>query len=529
MERPSSRAAHPLLQPVAVKTSRATLVLLLALLPLACKTPAPFDTAADCPKETYCGQCASRGGCSWCGDPADGSRGQCVAVGRSECAAPSTWAKTPDTCAPPPLDATNLPAPVASSTAAEAASPVAKALGPAKYAAIRNALTRAFPSANVTDEIVASVAAVLAAHPKLPPGHGADTAQMDLAPVARHVREKEHHLYLGKATHHRVKAIPPEAKAMQSEFMLALPMVRVTLPASLTAEGAIVATEIGDVDLRNDHLLGSVDLIAAKYGGAGYLGARPERVDLITPPRSSGSRFAAIALYLGYRHLADRSPSFYLLEAGTATGDAKMIYFSPDMKPIKHATSYYLPTPFVSMRNTYDGALSMRPAPDEGEPERLVVESRAPGAAESLHHRHRRLRARAHPGAAGPHRAHRRCRRPRLAHRRGDAPPLRRRAGARAGGARHHDALDRVPALPGRGRAGRERGACAALITMGGAQGPPNPPDHDGGPRPLKTPDRGVNPWSTGRRRSRTSGRGGATNRRPLRRAPSGCGGRPSS
>jgi hypothetical protein len=31
---------------------------------------------------------------------------------------------------------------------------------------------------------------------------------------------------------------------------------------------------------------------------------------------------------------------FYLLEAGTATGDVKMVYLSPDMKPITKATSY---------------------------------------------------------------------------------------------------------------------------------------------------------------------------------------------
>lgn len=65
-------------------------------------------------------------------------------------------------------------------------------------------------------------------------------------------------------------------------------------------------------------------------------------------------------------------------EAGTATGDAKMIYFSPDMKPISSVTSYYVPTPFVTMRNTYSGGVTMQAAPHEDEPDELLVESRSP-------------------------------------------------------------------------------------------------------------------------------------------------------
>ena len=136
------------------------------------------------------------------------------------------------------------------------------------------------------------------------------------------------------------------------------------------------------VDLSADHLLGSIALITEKYGSAQYLGYQPARVDLITPARRSGSRFAAIAVYLGYRAATDRTPSFYLLEAGTATGEAKMIYFSAGMKPIPSVTSYYLPTPFVSLRNTYSGVLTMRAAPEEDEPDRLVVRSYAVGQKE---------------------------------------------------------------------------------------------------------------------------------------------------
>ncbi len=57
-----------------------------------------------------------------------------------------------------------------------------------------------------------------------------------------------------------------------------------------------------------------------------------------------------------------------------------MVYFSPDMKPITKATSYYLPSPFVSMSNTYDGTLTM--VAGEDEPDQLLVRSYAAGAAD---------------------------------------------------------------------------------------------------------------------------------------------------
>jgi hypothetical protein len=344
-----------------------------------CHTPAPFDAGTDCPKEAYCGQCASRGGCAWCGDRADSSKGQCVAVGQHECAAPAAWSKTPDRCPPPPSATAEA---VASTAPPTSPTPVARSIGAERYAAIRSALQQAFPQATVTDDVVDGVALVLQHGPSggaAPVPSGPKSTTIEAAPITRRAQEKDHRLYLGYATHHRVKSAPPAARPMESEFTLPLPMVRVTLPDTLAAEGSILATEIGDVDLGHDHLLGSVDLINAKYGGADYLGHRPERVDLITPPRSGGSRFGAIAVYLGYRHKADRGPWFYLLEAGTATGDAKMIYFSPDMKPIESVTSYYLPTPFVTMANTYSGGITMLPAPSEDEPDQLVIHSRAPG------------------------------------------------------------------------------------------------------------------------------------------------------
>jgi hypothetical protein len=295
-----------------------------------------------------------------------------MAVGRSACAVPAELAKTPERCAPPPSAAPSA-TPLASASAEPSA--VEKRLGTEKYRAIRDALIRAFPSANVTDEVIGRVAEVL----ELPRPKRAAATAPEKEPMTRPVREGAHRLYLAKAVHHRVQSMAPASKAMESEFVKTLPVVRVALPDTLTEENMIIETEIGDVDLSNDHLLGSIDLIAAKYGDAEHLGWRPARVDLLTPARALGTRFGAIAVYLGYRRAKDRAPAFYLLEAGTATGDAKMIYFSPNMRPISSVTSYYLPTPFVTMRNTYSGGMIMRAPPYEDEPQTLVVESRVPG------------------------------------------------------------------------------------------------------------------------------------------------------
>lgn len=353
------------------------MIVMAALSLIGCQTPSPYDPGMECPRLENCGQCASRGGCTWCGDTTDGSRGLCMAIGRSECGSPNVLSKTPDQCAPPP-SGTPYAIPLPQAQVSSGASEVEKRIGSEKYKAIRNALARAFPGAPITDDLIGQVNDILSRMPPPKPGQEAVKSR-EKEPITRPVWEKEHRLYVADAVHHRVKSMEPENKPMQSKFTKAVAMVRVPLPATITAENNRIETEIGDVDLSNDHLLGSIDLIASKYSGPEYLGYRPARVDLLTPARSVGARFGAIAVYLGYRGAADKGPSFYMLEAGTATGDAKMIYFSPNMNPISNVTSYYVPTPFVTMRNTYSGGITMQPAPNEDEPRTLMVESRIPG------------------------------------------------------------------------------------------------------------------------------------------------------
>jgi hypothetical protein len=154
-----------------------------------------------------------------------------------------------------------------------------------------------------------------------------------------------------------------------SGFVGLLPQVRITLPELPPADSVLARTAIGFV-FTQDHLLASMSAVRSRMiqrFGAAY--ADITRVDVISPARL-GSRFGAIGLYLGYRaHQA--LPSFFVLEAGLATGPSVRLFFSPDMSKIVHAPTSYLPTPFVELSNTYDGALIMN-----GEhPQMLIVES----------------------------------------------------------------------------------------------------------------------------------------------------------
>lgn len=357
-----------------------TTALWLCLAISGCATKAHMAAGTDCAKETYCGPCASRGGCAWCGEANDSGRGQCVTKDSAHCEAPALFSATPDHCPPPP-PATATAKPLATEHPAQGSPDSAEkqAIGADNYEAVRHAMAQAFPVARITDRVLDGVVQLLLRRRKPGQSGPADPGVREQAPLQKTVKEAEHRLYLGTADHHRTKGMGATAQPMQSRFSLPLPMVRVSLPPTLTAQSSTIQTVMGEVDLRRDHLLGSIDLIAEKYGSTEYLGYRPARVDLITPARAADSRFGAMAVYLGYRRADDRAPSFYLLEAGTATGEAKMIYFSKTMGPIDQVTSYYLPTPFVTMRYTYSGGLTMQAAPNDDEPDQLVVRSYATG------------------------------------------------------------------------------------------------------------------------------------------------------
>jgi hypothetical protein len=145
-----------------------------------------------------------------------------------------------------------------------------------------------------------------------------------------------------------------------SDFTATIPMVRLTLPAD--EQSYSIETRIGLV-LASDHLLRNQrDVVAKAYPC--------ERVELITPARRDGVRFAAIAVYLAYEHSADVFPKYYILEAGLAQGGPRMTYIAKDMQPIVRRADY-VPTQFSSSNNFYRGTMGM----DGNEPTALTIES----------------------------------------------------------------------------------------------------------------------------------------------------------
>ncbi|MEY4577361.1 MAG: hypothetical protein RL701_2064 [Pseudomonadota bacterium] len=143
-----------------------------------------------------------------------------------------------------------------------------------------------------------------------------------------------------------------------------LALVRVRLPERTPRR---FSTPIGTVEPA-DHLLGSVFEANDKY--AQPLGYALQRLDLITPPRQL-LRFGAISVLLGYRS-ATGLPTCFILEAGTATGQAKVLYLGKTLSTTINRRTGYQPTAFSCSDNAYTGKLTV--AGDE--PLRLQVTAR---------------------------------------------------------------------------------------------------------------------------------------------------------
>lgn len=173
--------------------------------------------------------------------------------------------------------------------------------------------------------------------------------------------------YLAFGTHTRLVA-PGHS------FTGELPMVRVTLPESGTSTTTpVIETDGGDCHAA-DRLFPSVDVLWGRYRHDPLLAfERPERVDLVTPPRLMGGRFAAIAIYLAYAKASDAAPSFYVLEAGLATGQPAIAYLGRTMDAQIVTQSHYRPTPFSALHHWYRGTLTMCPGVKD-DPKELLVE-----------------------------------------------------------------------------------------------------------------------------------------------------------
>jgi len=143
-----------------------------------------------------------------------------------------------------------------------------------------------------------------------------------------------------------------------------LAMVRVSLPAR---EPRRFATRIGTVE-PGDHLIATVHEANDKY--AETLTYALQRVDLITPPRQL-LRFGAISVLLGYKDKGGL-PTCYILEAGTAIGQPKVLYLGRTLDAKINRRTGYKPTLFSCSDNAYAGTLAV-----EGhEPKTLKIKAR---------------------------------------------------------------------------------------------------------------------------------------------------------
>ncbi len=164
---------------------------------------------------------------------------------------------------------------------------------------------------------------------------------------------------------YRLRATHARRLPVTSIFTGQTEAVRVTLGRE---RGISWDTPIGVV-APADHLLPTVAAVRERFGGRI---ARPfAHVEVITPPRLAFARFAPMAIYLGYAHEGDAAPFFYVFEAGTATGQPKMLYLAPTLDSIVEERSGYAPTPFSSADNWYTGGL--RFAANGNDPEVLYM------------------------------------------------------------------------------------------------------------------------------------------------------------
>lgn len=229
---------------------------------------------------------------------------------------------------------------------------------------MRAVLRRAFPDPRgvITDEIVDVSLRLL-------PEHVQESAIGEVLAIAldREVPEIEsaHVLgyYEGHARHerHGVHA-----------FTGTVPMVLVRLPSVPgSAEDPErrfedISTGIGIV-FAGDHRLHSIEIFRAHY--CEHLDFVPSSVELLTPARYLGARFAAVATYAARDEHGDVRA--WVLEAGMATGEPCVLYLS-EGGPITKRT-WYAPTPFSSDRNFYTGDARFDAG---GRPESLRVDVR---------------------------------------------------------------------------------------------------------------------------------------------------------
>jgi hypothetical protein len=169
--------------------------------------------------------------------------------------------------------------------------------------------------------------------------------------------------YTARATHSREGLSQP-----CSSFVADLGVARAPLP-----QRADVAIRTSQGVLEpSDRLLPTLEHVRAFCASHGA--PLPARVELLTPLRVQGHRFAAMAVYLLYPSDDATSPSHYVLEAGMATGEASICYPPCVVGAWQTVRAGYRPTPFSTTEQVFRGTFATDDdAPDE--PGRLIVEA----------------------------------------------------------------------------------------------------------------------------------------------------------
>lgn len=246
---------------------------------------------------------------------------------------------------------------------------VLSGLSAMQAASVRNLLARTFPDPRCHQDDALVAAFVCGLPPAARAALGIADAAVDaflaaLVPTTD-ASDRIHGYYVAHATHTRLGQ-------GAHRFTDDLPMVRVRLPVATPAD---LETAIGVV-FAADHKVPTEQAFRSKYDDV--LAFEVGHVMLTTParyPRAFGARFGAIATYEAFDVQGERRA--FVLEAGMATGEAMVLYCSPDGGPILRR-AWYQPTPFSADRQTYRGVATWRENPDG--PGMLRVEVRPPGA-----------------------------------------------------------------------------------------------------------------------------------------------------
>lgn len=254
-------------------------------------------------------------------------------------------------------------------------------LDPTTRRTLRRALKQAFPDGHVQPADVDAAALALYRRQTASGTEGLPDAlaQLDLSPFAAQLDElaqltgadaQEGLTTVERAADDVTRYYWVEANHRRKHpsdyhgFTGRLAMARVTLPAD---RPETFRTALGTIE-PDDHLIATVDEANQKF--ATHLDAPLVRVDVITPPRQ-GLRFGALSVYMGY-YDADALPSCYILEAGTATGQPKVLYLGKTLDTVINQFSGFKPTPFSCPDNAYTGRLHV-----EGDsPKQLNIKAR---------------------------------------------------------------------------------------------------------------------------------------------------------